>query len=88
LSRARSTASGEWTCSPLTDEAIDTLVEHASSKHCSPTRAGASTSTSSATRAGIAHPAYGERTYERLVRLKRAHDPTNFFRLNQNIQPG
>jgi FAD/FMN-containing dehydrogenase len=32
--------------------------------------------------------AYGARNYERLVELKRAHDPTNFFRLNQNIQPG
>ena len=32
--------------------------------------------------------AYGERNYERLVQLKRAHDPTNFFRLNQNIEPG
>ncbi len=31
--------------------------------------------------------AYGERSYERLARLKRAHDPTNFFRLNQNIRP-
>jgi FAD/FMN-containing dehydrogenase len=31
--------------------------------------------------------AYGERNYERLARLKRVHDPTNFFRLNQNIQP-
>jgi Berberine and berberine like len=32
--------------------------------------------------------AYGERNYERLARLKRVHDETNFFRLNQNILPG
>ena len=31
--------------------------------------------------------AYGDRQYERLVELKRAYDPTNFFRLNQNIAP-
>ena len=31
--------------------------------------------------------AYGERNYERLVEVKRAYDPTNFFRLNQNIEP-
>jgi FAD/FMN-containing dehydrogenase len=31
--------------------------------------------------------AYGEAKYERLRALKRMHDPTNFFRLNQNIRP-
>ena len=31
--------------------------------------------------------AYSDRQYQRLVELKRAYDPTNFFRLNQNIEP-
>ena len=31
--------------------------------------------------------AYGAGNYERLVALKRAHDPANLFRLNQNIEP-
>jgi len=31
--------------------------------------------------------AYGYAKYERLKALKRAYDPTNFFRLNQNIPP-
>jgi len=30
---------------------------------------------------------YGDATYERLVALKNAYDPTNVFRRNQNIQP-
>jgi FAD/FMN-containing dehydrogenase len=31
--------------------------------------------------------AYGDEKYERLVALKMKYDPTNFFRLNQNIEP-
>ncbi|HEY1278014.1 MAG TPA: FAD-binding oxidoreductase [Thermoleophilaceae bacterium] len=31
--------------------------------------------------------AYGAANHERLIELKRAYDPTNFFRLNQNIAP-
>jgi FAD/FMN-containing dehydrogenase len=31
---------------------------------------------------------YGEAKYTRLATLKRRYDPTNFLRLNQNIQPG
>jgi len=31
--------------------------------------------------------AYGEPTYQRLVSLKKAYDPDNAFRLNQNIRP-
>ena len=31
--------------------------------------------------------AYGAEKYARLKALKRKYDPTNFFRLNQNINP-
>jgi FAD/FMN-containing dehydrogenase len=36
---------------------------------------------------GVAESAYGEETYRRLVALKDEYDPTNVFRLNQNIEP-
>jgi FAD/FMN-containing dehydrogenase len=32
-------------------------------------------------------PVYGDKKYERLVDLKTKYDPTNLFRLNQNIPP-
>ena len=33
------------------------------------------------------HEAYSPGTYARLVEVKNTYDPTNFFRMNQNIQP-
>ena len=32
--------------------------------------------------------AYGSEKYDRLVALKNKYDPTNLFRINQNIKPG
>jgi len=31
--------------------------------------------------------AFGRETYARLAAIKKMYDPTNFFRLNQNIPP-
>ena len=36
---------------------------------------------------GAGRSSYGEETYARLVSLKDEYDPTNVFRLNQNIEP-
>jgi FAD/FMN-containing dehydrogenase len=33
------------------------------------------------------HSAYPESTWQRLTRIKSMYDPTNLFRLNQNISP-
>jgi FAD/FMN-containing dehydrogenase len=33
------------------------------------------------------HAAYPGKTWERLATIKAQYDPTNLFRLNQNIQP-
>ena len=38
--------------------------------------------------ADAAKAAYDDVTYARLLKLKNEYDPTNVFRLNQNIDPG
>jgi hypothetical protein len=38
--------------------------------------------------ADAARSSYGDETYARLVALKNEYDPTNVFRLNQNVDPG
>jgi FAD/FMN-containing dehydrogenase len=38
--------------------------------------------------AGAARSSYGSETYARLVALKDEYDPTNVFKLNQNVPPG
>jgi FAD/FMN-containing dehydrogenase len=35
----------------------------------------------------LVRASYGAANYERLVALKTKYDPTNLFRLNQNIKP-
>jgi FAD/FMN-containing dehydrogenase len=37
--------------------------------------------------ADAARSSYSEETYGRLAALKNGYDPTNVFRLNQNIEP-
>ena len=36
---------------------------------------------------GLVRKAFGSETYTKLATIKRKYDPTNFFRLNQNISP-
>jgi FAD/FMN-containing dehydrogenase len=51
-------------------------------QHGEQTSAGALSGDADAARAS-----YGAETYAKLVGLKNEYDPTNVFRLNQNIEP-
>ncbi|MET0164379.1 MAG: BBE domain-containing protein [Vicinamibacterales bacterium] len=56
------------------------------STRCSHTLRNRCTSTTSVMKAQRVKAAYGE-NYPRLVALKRAFDPDNLFRANQNVDP-
>ncbi|HER19982.1 MAG TPA: FAD-linked oxidase, partial [Chromatiales bacterium] len=61
-----------WVC-----EASDSLASHAE---------GGTYVNFVSEAAGRERDAYGA-NYDRLAALKRRYDPTNFFRLNQNVRP-
>ncbi len=90
--RLRTARAGSWSTLPPSTTApkIRLCVRHGSpiSRRRCARVTPARTSTSSATRArrGFAQ-AYPGATWDRLAAIKRRYDPTNLFRLNQNIPP-